>query len=381
MLATISPASLHMDETLATLRYACQARSIVNRVKVNEDPNDREIHKLRAEVDRLRGQVQHYKRQEIHAIEAAPRKIIIETIDANADEEAEKERLRQQLREKEDELEKAKNAWRERLREANNKCKNEMKLLQQNGLALQLSVAQKQPCLINLATDPMLSGTLLYILPPGIVRIGRPKPSTHAQSDIVLDGPLVGLNHCQIDNRRNNLFVRPDSTDNDCETFVNGELIHAERQIYHGDRIVIGGSHYFRVSNPLCSRRSQSDVVDFQTAHQEILREQEKRLRMELMAEKQAAIKEIEEERAKNELSYNEKVARLELEQFKYKCSQELVDAEKAVLAQNQLDEIEFVYKPYESNLSEKIRRIMEHPTDEGLHETQLKVKTFKKKL
>lgn len=105
------------------------------------------------------------------------------------------EKLRQQLREKEQELSNAQKSWRDRIREAENKCKNEMKLLQQNGLALQLSVAQKQPCLINLANDPMLSGTLLYILPPGIVRIGKPKPSTHAQSDIVLDGPLVGLNH------------------------------------------------------------------------------------------------------------------------------------------------------------------------------------------
>lgn len=195
MLATISPASLHTDETLATLRYACQARSIVNRVKVNEDPNDREIHKLRAEVDCLRAQVQYYKRQEIHAVEAAPRKIIIETIDGSANDEEEKEKLRQQLREKEQDLARAEKSWRERLREADSKIKNEMRLLQQNGLALQLSVAQKQPCLINLATDPMLSGTLLYILPPGIVRIGRPKPSTHLQSDIVLDGPLVGQNH------------------------------------------------------------------------------------------------------------------------------------------------------------------------------------------
>lgn len=195
MLATISPASLHVDETLATLRYACQARSIVNRVKVNEDSNNRESVKLRAEVERLRAQIQDYKRQEIQAIEAPPRKIIIETIESNPCDEEEKEKLRQKLREKEQDLATAEKLYEERLREANNKCKHEMRLLQQNGLALQLSVAQKQPCLINLATDPMLSGTLLYILPPGVVRIGKPKPPTHVQSDIVLDGPLVGLNH------------------------------------------------------------------------------------------------------------------------------------------------------------------------------------------
>jgi hypothetical protein len=43
MLATISPANIHLDETLATLRYAGQARTIVNRVRVNEDPHDRLI--------------------------------------------------------------------------------------------------------------------------------------------------------------------------------------------------------------------------------------------------------------------------------------------------------------------------------------------------
>lgn len=43
MLATISPANIHLDETLATLRYACQARSIVNRVHKNEDANERVI--------------------------------------------------------------------------------------------------------------------------------------------------------------------------------------------------------------------------------------------------------------------------------------------------------------------------------------------------
>ncbi|KAL1123704.1 hypothetical protein AAG570_001477 [Ranatra chinensis] len=43
MLATVSPCSSHLDETLATLRYASQASSIVNRVRVNEAPQDKII--------------------------------------------------------------------------------------------------------------------------------------------------------------------------------------------------------------------------------------------------------------------------------------------------------------------------------------------------
>ncbi|RUS70634.1 hypothetical protein EGW08_021601, partial [Elysia chlorotica] len=38
MIATISPSNQHLEETLSTLRYAHQARSIVNRVHINEDP-------------------------------------------------------------------------------------------------------------------------------------------------------------------------------------------------------------------------------------------------------------------------------------------------------------------------------------------------------
>lgn len=39
MIATISPSDLHYEESLSTLRYAQQARSIVNVAKINEDPH------------------------------------------------------------------------------------------------------------------------------------------------------------------------------------------------------------------------------------------------------------------------------------------------------------------------------------------------------
>lgn len=43
MIATISPSQLHYHETLSTLRYAQQARQIVNKAKVNEDPKSKLI--------------------------------------------------------------------------------------------------------------------------------------------------------------------------------------------------------------------------------------------------------------------------------------------------------------------------------------------------
>ncbi|XP_053677223.1 kinesin-like protein KIF14 [Anopheles nili] len=388
MLATISPASIHLDETLATLRYACQARSIVNRVKVNEDPHDRIIRQLRAEVERLQVLRQDYERQKrlSEANQHQPRKIIIET----SVDDSEVEALRQQLAETEQELTKAQRSWRDRLQEAEDVRRTEMKLLKRKGLALELSAEQKEPCLVNLAADPMLSGTLLYIIPPGMVRIGR--PSSMSSPDIVLEGPLVAPNHCCIENTKGKLFLLPE-TSVEYETFVNGELILERRQLFHGDRLVIGGSHYFRISNPLCPNKSTQVMVDFQLAHQEILHEQESRLRRELDAEKQAAIAQIEAERMAHEQEYEERLASLELEKFKYKCHKELLEVEQKALLQSTTgkkdnqnggepdrrsgcrDSLDCVSLSVESNLAEEIRRIMEHTSEESLAQIQMMVK------
>ena len=53
MLATISPANVHIEETLSTLRYAKQAYSIINMVHINEDPKARLI----------RGRWHHFRQQ------------------------------------------------------------------------------------------------------------------------------------------------------------------------------------------------------------------------------------------------------------------------------------------------------------------------------
>lgn len=110
-------------------------------------------------------------------------------------------------------------------------------------------------------------------------------------------------------------------------------------------------------------------------AHQEILRQQENRLREQLDIEKAAALTLIEEERAANERKYKRKMATLEMEKFRYKCSKEILDTEKKALEQQMKPEPAFEYRPYQSNLLEEIQRIMQHPSDECLHQTQLKVK------
>jgi hypothetical protein len=56
MIATISPAKCHLEETLSTLRYAAIARRIVNFVRINEDPKAKKIRELMEEIAILKKQ-------------------------------------------------------------------------------------------------------------------------------------------------------------------------------------------------------------------------------------------------------------------------------------------------------------------------------------
>lgn len=117
MLATITPASTHIDETLATLRYACQARSIVNRARVNENPHDRLIRELRLEVERLKALRQDFERNSLSSSS------IILVNDSNNEELGE---LRTKLTETENKLYEAQRRWEERFLESR---ENQMKEL------------------------------------------------------------------------------------------------------------------------------------------------------------------------------------------------------------------------------------------------------------
>lgn len=108
MLATISPASTHLDETLATLRYACQARSIVNRARINESPHARLIGELRSEIQRLQALQKAYQRNSLSSSS------LIFIDDSNSEEMDE---LRNKLLETEMKLNEVQKNWEERFME------------------------------------------------------------------------------------------------------------------------------------------------------------------------------------------------------------------------------------------------------------------------
>ncbi|KAJ8983410.1 hypothetical protein NQ317_005875 [Molorchus minor] len=103
------PANTHLEETLSTLRYACQARSIVNRARINENPHDRMIRELQSEVVRLRALRQDYERKSFNSSS------ILLINDSNSEE---LEELRSKLVETEKRLTEAQETWEQRYLEA-----------------------------------------------------------------------------------------------------------------------------------------------------------------------------------------------------------------------------------------------------------------------
>ncbi|GLH01289.1 Kinesin-like protein unc-104 [Gryllus bimaculatus] len=297
MLATVSPCNVHAEETLATLRYACQARTIVNRVRVNEDPNDRLIRDLRAEVDRLTALKEVFEHHKKHPLGEGDNGMSEEI----HRKEQEIRRLKEQLKQSQEYLSKSDRSWSERLQEAEQRKSAELKYLKQCGLAVHLDWNEQQPCLVNLTADPILSGTLFYLLPPGIVQIGRQNSGVEDDiPDICLNGPLVRRKHCTIQNLGGSLSLIPGS---DGQTFVNGKMVNIQTSLHHGDRVVIGGNHYFRVNHPQDPKAKVIDhPIDYQFAYQEIHRIQESKLEAELEEAKRNALKELEETRKEAEM-------------------------------------------------------------------------------
>jgi kinesin family protein 14 len=171
MIATISPADLHHDESLSTLRYAQQARSIVNIARINEDHSSRLIRELRQEIEWLKTQLGF--EGDIHSILRSHEEV-------------------QQLKEKLNEYEKLMKemtiSWEERLRKTEERKREEADQLKKAGVSFK--VDNRQPNLVNLNDDPQLSEMLLYVLKQGDTSVGR-----SPQCDIQLTAPLVAKDH------------------------------------------------------------------------------------------------------------------------------------------------------------------------------------------
>ncbi|XP_036375819.1 kinesin-like protein KIF14 [Megalops cyprinoides] len=269
MIATLSPAASNVEETLSTLRYARQARMIINVAKVNEDTNAKLIRELKAEVEKLRA-----AQMSSQGIEPEKMRLFQQEITA----------LKAQLTQQEREMAEAHRTWKEKLEQAEKRKREETKELQKAGITFK--VDNRLPNLVNLNEDPQLSEMLLYMIKEGQTKVGKRK--SESAHDIQLSGALIADEHCVISNVGGTVSITPIK---DAKTFVNGNLVSKSTVLHHGDRVILGGDHYFRFNHPVevhsgkrvsCWTQSGDGHKDFEYAKNELLAAQRAQLEAEI---------------------------------------------------------------------------------------------------
>ncbi|XP_029356203.1 kinesin-like protein KIF14 [Echeneis naucrates] len=269
MIATLSPAGSNVEESLSTLRYAQQARTIINVAKVNEDTSAKLIRELKAEVEKLRA-----AQMSSQGIEPERVRLFQQEITA----------LKNKLCQQEREMVEANRAWKEKLEQAEIRKREETKELQKAGVTFK--VDNRLPNLVNLNEDPQLSEMLLYMIKQGQTTVGKLK-SGHIH-DIQLTGALIADQHCVITNIHGTVSITPLEN---AKTFVNGNLISDSTVLHHGDRVILGGDHYFRFNHPAevqsgkrvsCWTGAGNGQKDFEFAKNELLAAQRAQLEAEI---------------------------------------------------------------------------------------------------
>lgn len=269
MIATLSPAGSNVEESLSTLRYAQQARTIINVAKINEDTSAKLIRELKAEVEKLKA-----AQMSSQGIEPERVRLFEQEIAS----------LRNKLCQQEREMVEANKAWREKLEQAEIRKREETKELQRAGVSFK--VDNRLPNLVNLNEDPQLSEMLLYMIKEGRTTVG--KLMSQSNHDIQLTGALIADQHCIINNIRGTVTITPMEN---AKTFVNGNLVSQSTELHHGDRVILGGDHYFRFNHPAqvqsgkrvsCWTVAGDGHKDFEFAKNELLAAQRAQLEAEI---------------------------------------------------------------------------------------------------
>ncbi|XP_053325412.1 kinesin-like protein KIF14 [Spea bombifrons] len=313
MIATISPALSHIEETLSTLRYARQARLIINIAKVNEDVNAKLIRELKLEIEKLKASQLSAKNTDSEKYRHCHQEITT---------------LKLKLSQQEKEMSELQRAWKDKLEQAEQRKKTEMKELQKAGITFKMD--NRLPNLVNLNEDPQLSEMLLYMIKEGRTTVG--KYTAGSNHDIQLSGALIAEDHCVITNIGNTVSIAPSA---DAKTYVNGNQISETTVLHHGDRVILGGDHYFRFNHPVEVQRLRTPLrastlpsegpKDYEFAKNELLTAQRSKLEEEIEEARLTAKEEmmrgiqIAKEMAQQELNsqktaYEDRIKALEAE-------------------------------------------------------------------
>lgn len=329
MIAAISPATFNFEETLSTLRYADQVKSIKNQAVVNETPQERLIRELKEENERLKALVEG-KGGNI----GGGGGVNDETL---ADYQSQIEMLRRAK-------EQAEMTFQQRLED-----------MEKHKSSAVVKKEVKGPHLTNLNEDPQLNGQIKHRITEEDQVIGK-----GGSSAIMINGLGVGSEHCKISASGGKFYLTP--LDPSLKTMVNGELITGKVEVKNQDRIRFGNHVFFSFIDP---DQPQNDELNFEYAVKEAnetemksmigekeaeIRRKEEEMQKKMQEEIQKAYQKMNEEKAVLEKLLNSKAKEDE------ESKQAIAAREKELLAKQKKMEEELQQKEQELREKEKER-------------------------
>ncbi|XP_030804670.1 stAR-related lipid transfer protein 9 isoform X1 [Camarhynchus parvulus] len=227
MIATISPASSSYNETMSTLRYAANAKNIINKPRVNEDANVKLIRELREEIDRLKTMLMSFELRNSSPSWSDDK-------DGN---------LTELVLQNEMKIEQLTKDWT--IKWTDRKAIMEEYSVDINKEKAGVTIDSNLPHLMAMDDDILSTGVVLYHLREGTTKIGR--SDSDQDQDIVLQGQWIERNHCSIENHGGIVTLRPGPG---ARCSVNGCEVAGSCRLSQGALVVLGKSHKFRFNHP-----------------------------------------------------------------------------------------------------------------------------------
>ncbi|VFV23365.1 star-related lipid transfer protein [Lynx pardinus] len=242
MVATVSPAHTSYSETMSTLRYASNAKHIVNKPRVNEDANIKLIRELREEIRRLKAMLLSFELRNFSSL--------------NEDKD---ENLKELVLQNELKIDQLTKDWTRKWNEW--KALLEHYRVDINRRRAGVVIDSSLPHLMALEDDVLSTGVVLYHLKEGTTKIGR--IDSDQEQDIVLQGQWIERDHCTITSACGVVILRPAQG---ARCTVNGREVTASCRLTQGAVITLGKAQKFRFNHPaeaavLRQRRQVGEVV------------------------------------------------------------------------------------------------------------------------
>ena len=265
MIAAISPADIHFDETLSTLRYADSAKRIKNHAVVNEDANARMIRELKEELATLRSKLSGNgggPSEEVYAEGTPLEQQMVSIIQPDGSiKRVSKAEIAEQLSQSEKLYTDLNQTWEQKLQKTEEIHKEREAALEELGISIEkgfvgLHTPKRMPHLVNLSDDPLLAECLVYNLKPGTTTVGNVDTNAANTSEIRLNGSRILHDHCTFENVDNKVTLLPKDG---AAVMVNGKRVFEPTKLRSGFRVILGDFHIFRFNNPLEAKAERAE--------------------------------------------------------------------------------------------------------------------------